>query len=327
MAEKFLITGGQGFIGAWIARQLVLERTEFAIFDRLPEDRILAQVLAPPALHQLLRYYGDIANGQFVLEVVKKTRATHIIHLAGLQVPACKSDPLAGAMVNVIGTLNVFEAARMSGSVETVVYASSAAVAGKPDDYQGPIPDEARHVPRTHYGVFKATNEGTARVYFYDHGIPSVGLRPLAVYGVGREIGITSGPTKAIKAAILERPFTIGFTGTTGFSYVEDVAQMFIACARANPHAALCLNLRGEVAPVEEFVRLLEEEIPSCRGKITCQGKAIPIAYDFEEKGLATLLGAANIPRTPIQRGIRATAEAFRSLARDGRLDQKDLEG
>jgi len=327
MAEKFLITGGQGFIGSWIARQLLLEGVEFAIFDRSPGDAILEQILAPGALPRLVRYYGDIANGQFVLEVVKKSRATRIIHLAGLQVPACRSDPVAGAMVNVVGTLNVFEAARMSGKVEMVTYASSAAVAGTPDDYEGPIADDARHVPRTHYGVFKTTNEGNGRIYYQDHGIPSVGLRPLAVYGVGREIGITSGPTKAIKAAILDRSFTIGFTGTTGFSYASDVAQIFIACARANPKAALALNLRGQVATVEDFIKTLEEVVPGARGKITCAGNPIPVAYDFQERGLESLLGPGNIPTTPIHRGIRSTAESFRGLAREGRLHDRDLSG
>src|SRR5207249_3714301 len=114
----------------------------------------------------------------------------------------------------------------------------------------------------------KAANEGSARVYFHDHGIASVGLRPLAVYGVGREIGITSGPTKAIKAAVLGRSYTIGFTGLTGFSHADDVAAAFLACLRAAPRDALALNLPGELQTAEGFVRLLEAEVPAARGKI-----------------------------------------------------------
>jgi nucleoside-diphosphate-sugar epimerase len=100
-------------------------------------------------------------------------------------VPACKADPVAGAFVNVLGTLNVFEAARAVG-VERVVYASSAAVFGMSED-DAALDETALCEPATHYGVFKRTNEGNARVYFLDHGLSSVGLRPLTVYGVNRD--------------------------------------------------------------------------------------------------------------------------------------------
>jgi nucleoside-diphosphate-sugar epimerase len=325
MTDKFLVTGGQGFLGAWVVRQLLLEGTPVSIFDRTPNDDILGQVLSPSALGGLQRFFGDVADGPFVAEVVRKSEATRVIHLAGLQVPTCRADPVAGARVNVLGTLNIFEAARTTKKVEMIAYASSAAVAGRADDYPGPIGDDAHHVPRTHYGVFKAANEGNARVYFIDHGIQSVGLRPYTVYGVGRELGITSGPTKAIKAAVLGRPYAIGFTGPTGFSYAADVAAAFIACARSSPGAALALNLRGEVAAVEDFVRILEAAAPEARGKITCQGPPIPIACEFEEKGLQALLGKGNLPRTPLEQGIRSTLESFRGLKREGRLHDRDL--
>jgi nucleoside-diphosphate-sugar epimerase len=325
MPEKFLLTGGQGFIGAWVARRLLEEGTPFAILDRSRDDGILSQVISSGDLPRLERIWGDIADGSLARKAVEELGISHIIHLAGLQVPACRADPVAGALVNVVGTLNVFEAARRSGRVKSIAYASSAAVAGAASDYRERIADDAHHVPRTHYGVFKTANEGSARVYFLDHGISSVGLRPLAVYGPGREVGITSGPTKAIKAALLGRSYTIGFTGRTGFSYVEDVAAAFIACARAAPAAALALNLPGEVATVEEFVAVLEEEVPEARGRISCAGDALPVAHDFAGDGLAKLLGRGGVPGTPIPEGIRATARLFRSLLSEGRLHDRDL--
>jgi nucleoside-diphosphate-sugar epimerase len=63
--------------------------------------------------------------------------------------------------------------------------------------------------PTTHYGVFKCCNEGNARIYFQDHGVSSIGLRPWTVYGVGRDFGMTSEPTKAIKSLALSRPYHI----------------------------------------------------------------------------------------------------------------------
>ena len=251
-----------------------------------------------------------------------------IIHLAGLQIPTCKADPLLGARVNVLGTLNVFEAARaLRGQVRSVVYASSAAVAGRVSDYRGAIADAAPHVPRTHYGVFKTANEGNARVYFDDHGVQSIGLRPLVVYGVGREVGISSAPTKAIKAALLGRPFRIGFRGPTGFAYCEDMAATFIACAQAEPHGALALNMQAAIDTVERFVSYLETAIPSARGLITYGGEPLPVAYDFAYDGLEALLGRGSVPFTPLEAGIEATARLFGELKAQGRLHDRDLAG
>jgi nucleoside-diphosphate-sugar epimerase len=322
--ERFFITGGQGFIGAWIARQLLAERASFVLFDLARDDHILGQVLEPEELERLERLDGDVADGRALQDAVARSGATAVIHLAGLQIPACRQDPARGALVNVAGTVNVLEAARrLKGKIGKVVYASSAAVAGAPEDYAGPIEDAEPHRSRTHYGVFKTANEGNARVFWLDHELPSVGLRPLSVYGPGREIGITSGPTKAIKAAVLGRRFTIPFTGSTALEFVPDLARIFIACARARVEGALALNVAGTKASVEGFIRALEEALPEARGKIDCAGPALPVACDFQETGLSRLLGP--VARTPLAEGVRQTARHFRRLLERGRLDDRDL--
>lgn len=324
--ESFFVTGGQGFIGAWIVRQLLSEGSRCVLFDLKHDDRILEQVLEPDQLDGLERVYGDVADTKTLLGAVEKSEPTRLIHLAGLQIPTCRSSPILGAQVNVVGTMNVFEAARLGkGQVRSVTYASSAAVAGGVEDYTGPVPDDAHHVPRTHYGVFKAANEGNARVYWLDHGIPSVGLRPVAVYGVGREVGVTSGPTKAIKAALLGREYTIQFSGTTAFHYVEDVARSFVACGRAPLEGAYALNIRGDNLSVEDFIGVLEKEFPEGSGGIKFAGPRIPVAFDFLETGLEKLLG--KVTRTPVAEGVRRTAELFRRLQARGKLHDRDLAG
>ena len=94
--------------------------------------------------------------------------------------------------------------------MQRLIYASSAAVFGPPGDYPpGRLADDVLLTPTTHYGYFKCCNEGNARIYFQDHGLSSIGLRPWTVYGVGRDFGMTSEPTKAIKALALGRPYHI----------------------------------------------------------------------------------------------------------------------
>ena len=82
--------------------------------------------------------------------------------------------------VNVLGTLAVFEAIRQTGGQRaTAGLCQFGAVFGPPERYgTGPLADDVPLWPSTHYGVFKCCNEGNARIYFQDHGLSSVGLRP-----------------------------------------------------------------------------------------------------------------------------------------------------
>ena len=319
MAAEYLITGGQGFFGAWIARRLLEEGASFVLSDLQPDDSILRQVLDPAARGALDLRFGDVGDGAFVRGLVEEVCPEKIIHLAGLQVPTCRDDPVLGARVNVTGTLNVFEAARrQAGEVSCVAYASSAAVAGPQEDYDGKIGDSVAHAPRTHYGVFKLCNEGNARLYWQEHGIASVGLRPLTVYGVGREVGITSGPTKAIRAAVLGEEFIVPFTGVTGFNYIQDIADDFIGVSRNHSEGALALNNPGENHDVREFLDIIEDEVPAAAGRLGCDGEPVPVAWDFREDGLERLLG--EVPHTPIEEGIRATIRGFEELRERGLL-------
>nr|MBA2645337.1 NAD-dependent epimerase/dehydratase [Pyrinomonadaceae bacterium] len=277
MSNVYFVTGAQGFIGSWVVKALV-ERGDMAVvFDRSDDSRRLAAVMKQEALERVRFAIGDITDGAAVRAAIEASGARRVIHLAGLQVPTCKADPVAGALVNVVGTLNIFEAARGVGA-ERVVYASSAAVFGMSEE-SAPLDESAACDPTTHYGVFKRANEGNARVYFLDHGLSSAGLRPYTVYGVGRDTGITSDPTKAIKAAILGRPFHIRFGGATDFQYVADTAAAFIACADRAPAGDFVFNLHGETTEVAEMVRVIDEELPAHqRGLVTFGGAPIPVA-------------------------------------------------
>ena len=173
---------------------------------------------------------GDVSDADALRAAVASVGATHILHLAGLQTPTCRANPILGAKVNVIGTLAAFEAALHTRSqVESVVYASSAAVHGPAEaDDRGAVGDVVRLAPLSHYGAFKVCNELNARVYWLDHGITSIGLRPWTVYGVGRDFGMTSEPTKAIKSVAVGRPYHISYGGKQDLQYVADVAATFV---------------------------------------------------------------------------------------------------
>ena len=323
---KYLITGAQGFIGAWIIKNLVCRGTPVAAYDTDTGMRRLWLILTSEELSRVRFITGDVRDLQRLSTALREESVTHVIHPAGLQVPTCRRDPGLGAQVNVIGTLNVFEAVKRVGGIAGLVYASSAAVMGPEEAYGGgPVPNDAPLLPRTHYGVFKQCNENNARVYFLEDGISSIGLRPFTVYGPGRDAGITADITKAMKAVVAGRRFHIRFGGRSDLQFVDDTAQAFIRCAESGFSGARAYNLRGAVVRVAtEFIPLLEEVYPPARGLVTCTDTQLPIAPELDDSAMIADLGG--VPKMPLRDGIARTIAVFERLRAEGGLDLADLE-
>lgn len=323
MSKIYFITGAQGCIGSWIVKALIERGDEAVVFDRSDNSSRLRAIMDADDLARVRFITGDITEVAAVLSALSASGAERVIHLAGFQVPTCKADPIAGALVNVVGTLNVFEAVRTIG-LKGLVYASSAAVYGM-NDTDEPLTETAQCEPTTHYGVFKRTNEGNARVYFLDHGIHSVGLRPLTVYGVNRDTGLTSDPTKAMKSAVLGRPFHIRFSGATDFQYVADTAATFISCVDHMPEGAHVFNLHGETVTVERVTTLINEQVARSNGDlITFGGPPIPIAAAMDDTAIRKVMNA--LPSTPLDVGVRETMDRFAALRDAERLDTSDID-
>jgi len=323
---RVLITGGYGFIGAWIIRNLLASGDEVWVYDLKEDPRRLKPIMAEDDVRKVAFVQGDVTNLAGLQNAISKHAISHVIHLAGLQVPTCRANPILGATVNVVGTLCVFEAARLAGAqVKRLVYASTAAVFGPPEKYPvGSLADDVKLLPATHYGHFKVCNEGNAAVYFQDFGLSSIGLRPWTVYGVGRDLGMTSEPTKAIKAVALDRKYHISYGGFQDLQYVDDVAKAFVRCLEASYHGAKSYNLRGAVVDIQTFHNALCSVDPSARELVTHGDRQLAIAYDLDDTALLKDIGP--LPKTRLVDGIGATLELFRKLAREGRLDTSDLD-
>lgn len=322
---RVLLTGGYGCIGAWIAKQLLAQAHSVWIYDLKEDPRRLHLIMPPEQVAQVAYIPGDVTDLPAFRAALETHGITHVIHLAGLQVPTCRADPILGARVNVIGSLVVFEAVKaLREQVQRLVYASSAAVYGPPELYPaGPLGDDIQLTPSTHYGYFKCCNEGNARIYYLDNGLSSIGLRPWTVYGVGRDLGMTSEPTKAIKSLALGRPYHVTYGGWQDLQYVEDVAGVFVRALEAPYQGAKSYNLRGAVVDLPTFHRALCEVAPEASKLITHGDRQLTIAYDLDDAALQRDLGP--LPATPLVEGIRRTLTLFRQLADEGRLDTSDL--
>lgn len=316
--QNYLITGTMGCIGAWAAYHLVRRGQRVVSFD-LSENRARLNLLLTADEQNAITFVkGDLTDPAQVTAAFKDHNITHVIHLAALQVPFCRANPVLGAQVNVTGTVNVFEAARQTG-VTHVGYASSIAVYGAPSLYpDGPIAHDAPHAPTTLYGVYKVANEGTAKIYWAEHGISSIALRPYTVYGLGRDQGMTSDPTKAMLAVATGQPFNINFGGVMQFQHASDVAQQLIDAASApeTNRGAYVFNLGTPAVSVATVVDLIKAVKPDAT--VTFTNTILPFPAAFDDSALRAYV--PTIYETALADGIRETIMAFEERVRDGRL-------
>src|SRR5437899_2592746 len=314
-----LVVGKVADAGEEVHSQIELPR-EFHVAHVLAHEaqrdvRVLGGGARPLDLGLVEVHAGDGVAAARELHGVPPEAAGRVEHgrapLAAWQVPLCRQDPSRGALINVVGTANVFEAARAGGSqVERIVYASSAAVFGPPDLYPpGPVKDEAPPRPATHYGVYKVANEETARVYWDEHKIPSMGFRPLSVYGPGPDFGLTAHPTLRMKAAVLGRSFKIRWGGRTDLVFTEDVARALLAAARSRHDGARVYNLHGASAAIADLVRLIDAAWPSAKGLLSHVEQPIPFPEALDAARYQKHLGPA--AATPLEAGVRRTLAEF----------------
>jgi UDP-glucuronate 4-epimerase len=292
-------------------RSLLDHGHDVVAFDLGDRAHRLPLALTPEQIDALVRVRGDITDADALGRVLDEHEITDVIHLAALQVPFVRADPALGARVNVVGTVNVFEAVRARAQrMGPIVYASSIAVYGAGGSLAG---DDA---PGTLYGAYKRTNEHSAVRYFEDFGVSSVGLRPHTVYGPGRDQGLTSAPTTAMVAAVAGVPFRIPFGGSAQLQYTADVGEAFVRASEARPTGASVHNLDGPVVSMQEIVELIGAAVPGADGRITAESAPLPFPSEVDAGSFVDLLGGSVM--RPIDVGVRDAVEEFGRLVEAG---------
>lgn len=303
--NRVLVTGAKGCIGAWTLRALLDGGHEVVALD-LPGNLHRLELILDDDLARVTLVDGDILNAPDLIDLVQRQRVSHIVHLAALQVPAARAKPTLGAQVNVVGTVNVFEAARAAG-ISHIAYASSIAA----------YSPELTFEPRTLYGVWKLANEGTARVYHLDYGISSIALRPYVVYGLGRDFGLTSAPTFAMLAAAAGRPYHIPFGGAMLYQSGRDIGSLFARAAlQTGFDQAAVYNPPGTLADSAAVIDAIRAAAPEAN--ITHDETALPFPTDYATDELAEAIGP--ITMTPLEAGVADTIRGFGDALAAGKI-------
>ena len=312
MSGRVLVTGSSGCIGAWVIRRLLMDGEEVVALDAGDDDHRLRMILhGGEASGGLDKVRADIRDLDALKQLVREREVDRVIHLAALQVPFARANPPLGAAVNVVGTVNLFEAVKGTPAGERpLVYASSVAV------YQAAGGAPGDGLPDTHYGVYKRANEGNARIFWRDDGLASIGLRPHVVYGVGRDQGLTSSPTVAMLHAAAGRGYRIPYGGASQLHFTEDVAATFVAAARADYEGALVADLGGPTTHMSEIVAAIERAAGPLEPAPGFEDKPLPFPAEVGDGDLEAAIGP--LPRTPLDEGVARTIASFRQLLADG---------
>ncbi len=306
-----LVTGAGGCIGAWVLALLNRAGVPSVAYDLTDDKHRPRLLMQDKAIDAIPWEIGDVADSDRVFGVVRQHGIRAIIHLAALQVPFCKADPINGAKVNVVGTVNVFEAARQR-DIKRLAFASSIAA-------HSFFPDQP-WLP-TLYGAYKYCDEMIAKVYFQDWQIPSIGIRPGVVYGIGRDQGMTSKTTVAILAAAAGKRYTVPFSGAVSGLHAGEVASAFIKAVSVDRHEAVVFDHNGASSTVESWLDLVRDIEP--KADLHVEGQELPFPAALSDEPLRSFLG--DFGQMPIDGGIRATYDGFQALLSNGIISANQI--
>ncbi|KJS14531.1 MAG: UDP-glucose 4-epimerase [Peptococcaceae bacterium BRH_c4b] len=250
---KVMVTGGAGFIGSHLVDALVSRGDGVAVLDDLSTGKF------ENVNSQVNFYQGNIRDAGFVLDVVERERPRVIFHHAAqADVQTSVKDPASDAQINIIGTINLLEAARRN-NVAKVVYASSAAVYGIP--HYLPV-DESHPVSLlSGYGISKYTVEHYLTIYKTMYGLDFTVLRYANVYGPRQDAGGEGGVVAIFLDRVLrdESPVIYGDgEQTRDFVFVRDVVAANLAAAGKAGGSVLNVST-GRATSVNRLFNMIAE--------------------------------------------------------------------
>ncbi|MGH2821280.1 MAG: NAD-dependent epimerase/dehydratase family protein [Actinomycetota bacterium] len=320
---RTLVTGAAGFIGSHLVDRLLAEGEEVIAVDNLSSGALANLGEARRTSLGKFSFHRVDITSTAIGDLIRRVKPGVIFHLAA-QVDVRRSvrDPVGDAMINIVGTLNVLQAAAEAGTDKVVFTSSGGCVYGEPDETRLPVTEDQmflpESMPESPYGVSKKVAFDYLRYYRAVHGLDFCALALANVYGPRQEpateVGL-EGQVVAIfcRKMLAGRPCTIYGDGTQtrDFVYVDDVVSAFVAARDAGG---------GELVNVGSGIELSVNQLHDRLAELTGarQGAAHAPARPGELHRIvidpakaAALLGWR--PATSLTDGLKQTVAWFRS--------------
>lgn len=309
--NRFVVTGGAGFIGSALVRSLIDEGT-VTVIDNLVTGR---EANLAAVRDRIEFHHADIRDPSAIAPLIYG--ADVVFHLAAIpSVPRSIDDPVPSHQVNIDGTFNVFRAAAQGG-VRRVVYAASSSAYG--DSETLPKVETMPPRPKSPYAVQKLVGEQYASVFYSCFGLETVALRFFNVYGPRQDpnsaySGVLSLFMKHLLAGTSPTIFGDG-EQSRDFTFVEDVAALCLKAANAPGVAGKMYNAgNGGRYTLNQTWNLLQE----------MEGVKIPVNYGKARPGdvrhsmadtAASKAELGHAPRFTFEEGLKRTLEWYRQEA------------
>jgi nucleoside-diphosphate-sugar epimerase len=320
-----LVLGGTGFIGGYVARALAADgRRVTAYARRGPSAEMQAVLRGEP--ERITVVNGSISNLPDLAAKVRAIRPSAIVHVAAnVDVPAQLRDPYLAFTENVIGAINVFEAARLLG-VRKVIFFSSIGVLPprryEPIDVNHPL-ILARSGPGTgSYGAAKASGELFAFAYSQAYDLDIRIIRPSAVYGFGMPWHSANNMKQLVEPAVRGELAELASGGALprDYTHVEDVADLTVAVLDAGDDAdKVFYAATGQaLANANDVAKIIADLIPGASIRIS----DVSTPFDDMEASFRGILSITNAreqlgwtPKfTPLRAGIIEYISRYRDF-------------
>jgi nucleoside-diphosphate-sugar epimerase len=311
MSNRYLVTGGAGFIGSHIVRRLVSEGGVVRVVDNLStglESR-LSDIRG-----EIEFVRGDLADQSVSDSVVRDI--DYVLHQAAVpSVQRSVRNPLETNRANVVATLNLLESSRKVG-MGRFVYAASSSAYG--DTEVLPKHEDLPANPASPYALQKFVGEQYCKLYHELYGLETVSLRYFNVFGPSQDphSEYSAVIPKFISGLLANRPITVYGDGeqSRDFTYIDNVVEVNLLALNAPTAVGRMCNIGcGERISLNMLVHLLEE-ITGVRAKLNyARPKPGDVRHSLADIGLARrLLGYE--PKVKIEDGLRKTVEAMRKV-------------
>ena len=308
MADRYLITGGAGFIGSHLVKHVLGAGGNVRVVDNLSTGsaKRLSQIRESVQL-----VTGDLADNSVAAEVVKDV--DYVLHQAAVpSVQRSVVDPVGTHRSNVTATLNLLENSRKA-RVRRFVYAASSSVYG--DTEVLPKSEEMPANPLSPYALQKWVGERYCKLYHELYGLETVSLRYFNVFGPGQDpySEYSAVIPKFSTKLLAKEPITVYGDGeqSRDFTYIDNVIQANLLALRApNAPGEVCNIGCGQRVSLNQLIQILEELL-----EVRAQVTYAPAKPGDVRHSLADITKAIRVlgyvPETEIEEGLRRTVEAL----------------